>query len=197
MTAYHTFNIPVDFTIGHPIPFEMMSQLATNPTAIAEGATDAPRISIDVGAQCALATIVTDTTKVLRPDGTGKVAWGNEGRVTHPHILRDGMSSGAGSGVFTGGSTFSSSGIIFSSTDGEFTVPEDGTYAISAMFKGSGDARLQKNGTTIPGLVFSPNTSVDSVTIYIQLVAGDIIRGRINAPGFSDSCHGAISMAKM
>jgi hypothetical protein len=60
-----------DFVVGKPITFEEFQAVIENPTAIAEGATGAPRVVIPG----AVSTTETNTTKALRPDGSGGVQW--------------------------------------------------------------------------------------------------------------------------
>lgn len=71
MTAYVPLT-PSSFIAGTPVPFETFRAVIDNPTAIAEGASGAPRVQIPG----AVATSETDTTKVLKPDGSGGTVWG-------------------------------------------------------------------------------------------------------------------------
>ncbi len=78
MTAYTA--IPdSDIDPESPVTTGLVAKLRNNPIAIAEGAGGAPKISIDVGGLKALATATTDTSTVLRPDGSGGVAFSSPG----------------------------------------------------------------------------------------------------------------------
>lgn len=70
MTTYYSFTI-ADYVVGKPISFEEIRGVIENPIAIAEGAAGAPRVVVPT----ALSTAETNTSKILRPDGSGGVAW--------------------------------------------------------------------------------------------------------------------------
>lgn len=70
MTTYYSFTI-ADYVVGKPISFEEFRGVIENPIAIAEGAVGAPRVVVPT----ALSTAETNTSKILRPDGSGGVAW--------------------------------------------------------------------------------------------------------------------------
>jgi hypothetical protein len=78
MTAYAPLTSS-GFVTGSPVSFEDLRAIIDNPTAIAEGASGAPRVVVPT----ALSTASTDTSKVLSPDGSGGLALVNVTSFTH------------------------------------------------------------------------------------------------------------------
>jgi len=70
MTTYAIIN-PADIDPDSPTTQSLMTRLRDNPLAIAEGDATAPRVVVPT----ALSTAESDVNKVLRPNGTGGVAW--------------------------------------------------------------------------------------------------------------------------
>ncbi len=68
---------------GQPLNVVWTVQMSWNMQAIAGGHDDAPKIAVDLSGKTALATDNTDTTQVLRPDGTGGVVWSPDGAVNN------------------------------------------------------------------------------------------------------------------
>lgn len=129
MTAYVPLTSSA-YVTGTPVSFEDFRAVIDNPTAIAEGASGAPRVAIPA----AISTPETDTQKTLVPDGVGGVHWAvfptvvqnlvavtASGTVTIPIGTRVKVTAIGGGGG--GGSTGSpGNGVDTTATDGTTTI---------------------------------------------------------------------------
>ena len=132
-----------------PLTTSLMTRLRDNPIAIAEGASGAPRVAIELtpaagSPQTAIATDETTTTKVLSPDGTGSVEWADFAGLGFRAVGSDSVSVNAsavtivlptedydeGSDLASGVYTAPQAGLYDLFTGGYFQAPNDGSSAL-------------------------------------------------------------------